>query len=298
MKSVIFILVLLMSFGSFGACVKKHHEPVSLDLYYKPTSEKTGAELKLALNSIIKGHTRYSYTPCVWEILEEADQDPLNPNHVLLIYTGKSVHKACRDRVLRTGERFNQTCLDWWSNSNLNIDGESFSRSNAWNRQHIWSKSHGFKKESQHAYTDIHHIVAADSSVNTDRSDNDFADGGAVDSECSQCREGVGTWEPPATVKGDIARMMFYMATRYEGNDGSGTPDLELVKRTDTPRTSFEDGYGHFGDLCTLLELHEKDAVSEKERNRNNVIHSWQGNRNPFIDHPEFVQKIWCNSCR
>lgn len=298
MKSVMWILVnLIVSFGCLGACQKKFHDPISLEMYYRLAEQKDGIELKKALNTIINGHTRYSYTPCVWEILEEADQDPENPNHVVLIYTGMSVHKSCRDKVLRRGERFNQKCLDWWSNSNLNKNGEPFLRNNAWNREHVWSKLHGFKKESQHAYTDLHHIVAADSSVNTDRSDNDFANGGAADSECLECREGVGTWEPPASVKGDIARMMFYMATRYEGNDGSGTPDLELVKSTNTPRTTFEDGYGHFGHLCTLLEWHLKDAVSEKERVRNNVIYSWQGNRNPFIDHPEFVLKVWRNIC-
>lgn len=298
MKSVIWILVILpMSFSCLGACKKKIHDPISIEMYYKSATNKTGAELKVALNNIIKGHTRYSYTPCVWEILEDADQDPENPKNVVLIYTGKSVNKACRDRVLRRGESFNQECLDWWDNSDFKIDGEPFFRGNAWNREHIWSKSHGFKKESQHAFTDVHHIVAADSSVNTDRSDHDFADGGAVHSECSQCREGFGTWEPPASVKGDIARMMFYMATRYEGNDGSGTPDLELVKSTDTPRTTFDDGYGHFGHLCTLLEWHLKDEVSEKERKRNNIIYSWQGNRNPFIDHPEFALRIWSDSC-
>ena len=83
----------------------------------------------------------------------------------------------------------------------------------AWNREHFWAKSHGFPRKSQCAYTDAHHLRAADKSVNTDRSNNDFSDGGTPDDECTQCREGDGTWEAPDLVKGDIARMMFYMVT-------------------------------------------------------------------------------------
>ena len=92
-------------------------------------------------------------------------------------------------------------------------------------------------------------------------------------------------------VKGDTARMMFYMAVRYEGGDNSSTPDLELVDRTTSSGEVF------FGKLCTLLQWHRNDPVSDAERQRNNVIYSWQGNRNPFIDHPEFVSEIWGGHC-
>jgi endonuclease I len=54
-----------------------------------------------------------------------------------------------------------------------------------------------------------------------------------------------------------------------------------------------EAGYYEMGDLSTLIEWHENDPVDDFEMNRNNVIESIQGNRNPFIDHPEFVNKIW-----
>ena len=85
--------------------------------------------------------------------------------------------------------------------------------------------------------------------------------------------------------------MMFYLVVRYEGNDQSGTPDLELVDRlTHT-------GEPHFGKLCTLVAWHGLDPVSPEERRRNDVVHSWQGNRNPFVDHPEFVQAIWGEEC-
>ena len=78
--------------------------------------------------------------------------------------------------------------------------------------------------------------------------------------------------------------MMFYMATRYEGE--SGDPDLELVDYTGT------DG-PIFGKLSTLIEWNAEDPVDDFERNRNDVVYSYQGNRNPFIDHPEFVDAIY-----
>ena len=249
-----------------ATCTKHGYNRISLSDYYAGTSGLTGASLKVRLNRIIKDHRYYSYTPCVWDILKQADEDPGNPNNVMGIYTGRSIRKTDQD------------------------DGSN--NPDDWNREHIWAKSHGFPKRSQHAYTDAHHIRAADRSVNSERSNNDFADGGRPDDECRQCREGPRTWEAPSRVKGDIARMMFYMAVRYEGNDDSGTPDLELVNRNTSS------GERYFGKLCTLLDWHFQDPVSRPERRRNNIVYSWQGNRNPFIDHPEFVAAIWGASCR
>ena len=257
--------LLIAPLSAQADCRKVEHDPVDLSAYYADTAGRTGEELKSALNEIIRGHKSYSYTPCVWAILEKADQDPANSGNIVAFYTGRSIPKSRRDRGGHDQD--------------------------AWNREHIWSKSKGFPRKSQDAYTDAHHLRAADKSVNTDRSNNDFADGGEPDNECTGCREGDGTWEPPDSVKGDTARMMFYMVVRYEGNDNSRTPDLELVDRL-THR-----GEPHFGKVCTLVDWHQRDPVSAEERSRNDVVHSWQGNRNPFIDHPEFVQAIWGEEC-
>jgi hypothetical protein len=86
-----------------------------------------------------------------------------------------------------------------------------------------------------------------------------------------------------------VSRMMFYMATRYEGENED--PDLELVDYTGTDTdTPF------FGKLSTLMEWNEEDPVDEFERNRNEVVYSYQGNRNPFVDHPDFVNAIYNSS--
>lgn len=261
---VVSILVGLVSYSTASTdCSRDPNIAFNPSQYYLGTESLTGSELKEKLHKRIQGHKRFSYS-CVWEILKEADQDPSNSQNVIGFYTNRPIPKIRRD--------------------------QGGSDQDAWNREHIWAKSHGFRQKYKHAFTDVHHLRATDKSVNNDRGNNDFDNGGERNHECTECREGDGTWEAPDKVKGDLARMMFYMATRYEGTDGE-TPDLQLVDRktaSDTPR---------FGKLCTLLEWHLIDPVSPDERSRNDVIYSWQGNRNPFIDHPEFVQKIWGNEC-
>lgn len=248
-RAVVLVCLMFMAFPVGAACNKKNPPPVNLSDNYSKASGKTGEALKSALNSIFKGHKRFNYTPCVWEILNEADEDPTHSNNVIALYTGHSIPKARQDRG---------------GNDN-----------DAWNREHVWAKSHGFKNKTQHAHTDAHHLRANDKSVNSDRRNNDFDNGDTLDNECTQCRKGDGTWEAPDGVKGDIARMMLYMVVRYEGNDRSKTPDLELVNRV-------------------LVQWHDINPVSDAEKRRNNVIYTC--NSNAFVDHPEYVSLIW-NEC-
>lgn len=247
-----------------SSCTKQAFKPVDLEEYYASTKGLAGQALKAELNAIIRDHRRYSYTPCVWKALEELDEDPENPDNVIAIYTRRSIPKLRRDCGMNDGD--------------------------SWNREHLWAKSHGFPDQGQHAYTDFHHLVPADRSVNSDRSNKDFMDGGMPHPECTECNEADMSWEAPDSVKGQIARMMFYMAVRYEGDDGSGTPDLELVDR-------FTGKEPYLGFLADMKMWHCHFPVAERERVRNDKVHSWQGNRNPFIDHPEFVESVWEFKC-
>ncbi len=228
--------------------------------YYDSTEDLSGDELKTALHNIIKNHTDYPYTDSetdTWDILKESDRDPNNSANVILIYTGESVNAA----------------QEWNGGS-------------GWNREHVWAKSHGFPDDSQDAYRDAHHLRPCDPSVNSARGTKDFDNGGSPHSEATECNTDSDSWEVRPVEKGDIARMMFYMATRYEGE--SGDPDLELVDYTGT------DTYTpYFGKFSTLIQWNFEDPVDDFERNRNEVVFSYQGNRNPFIDHPEFVNSMY-----
>ena len=262
------LLILAAVFvGDAAACTKPALPPYQASVYYADVIGTAGTALRSGLNALLVGHTVHPYSPCVWEILEEADQDPANPANVVTLYSQESIPKVERDAGGNTPDY--------------------------WNREHVWPNSKGFPSKLQAAYTDAHHLHASDKSVNAARESHDFRIGGSPASqpECTGCFEGAGTWEPPDAMKGDVARMLFYMDVRYEGGDASNTPDLVLVDRATVA------GSPNMGYLCTLVDWHLADPVSAKETARNAVIYSWQGNRNPFIDRPEFVLALWGEAC-
>ncbi len=228
--------------------------------YYDSAAGLNGAALKNALHNIIKNHTEYSYDDLRDFILKNTDEDPNNSNNVILIYTGRSQAKST-------------------------FGGGA----NDWNREHVWAKSHGDFGTSAPAGTDAHHIRPSDASVNSTRGNLDFDNGGNPVSEAPGCYYDSDSWEPRDAVKGDVARMMFYMAVRYEGDNGE--PDLELVDYIPSAPNGTEP---FFGKLSTLLQWNHDDPVDNFEANRNNVIYNdYQHNRNPFIDHPEWADSIW-----
>lgn len=240
--------------------------------YYSALNNMSGNQLQQVLNTVIKGHTVYPYnsnSTDVFDILKETDEDPTNSDNVILLYTGRSQKKNYLDSGYQTD--YSQ------------FDGGDGSFGNAWNREHVWPSSYGFGSDEDVAHSDVHHIRPADRSVNSSRGNKYFDNGGEYHTEATLCKTDVDSWEPRDAVKGDIARMLFYMEVRYENNTEY---DLEL-----------EDVIGSstsvFGKLSTLLVWHSEDPVDDFERNRNEVIYGYQGNRNPFIDHPELVDHIW-----
>jgi endonuclease I len=224
--------------------------------YYDAAAGKTGTALKSALHTIISDQTKLSYS-AVWEALKVTDQDPNNSNNVILLYSGIS-----RSKSLNGGDV-----------------GD-------WNREHVWAKSHGDFGTSTGPGTDLHHLRPEDVQVNSIRGNKDFDNGGGSFTNSGGSLTDSNSFEPRDAVKGDVARMILYMAVRYEGTDG--WPDLE-------PNDSVTNGTNPYhGRLSVLKQWHQEDPPSTFERNRNDVIHdSYQHNRNPFIDHPEWVESIW-----
>ncbi|TGN63915.1 ribonuclease [Nocardioides eburneiflavus] len=223
--------------------------------YYAPAVGKTGTALRTSLHDIIDDNTKLSYD-AVWTALKDTDQDPANSSNVIELYTGRSISKS----------------------SNGGSTGN-------WNREHVWAQSRGGFTTSAGPGTDLHHIRPEDVTVNSIRGNKDFDDGGSAVSGCTDCWTDGDSFEPRDAVKGDVARMLFYMAIRYEGDDGF--TDLEMSSTVGTSSS-------RLGDLETLLAWNAADPVSTFEMRRNDRIHAqWQGNRNPFIDHPEWAAAIW-----
>ena len=254
--------------------------------YYDGIEGLSGDALKAVLNDIITNHTEYPYTDDdtdVWDILRDADEDPDNPDHVLTFYTGLSLPKDCQDT--NNPPAF---CT-------MEINGELDTYE--WNREHIWSKSRGDFSNSSDlgAYTDTHHLVAAERTMNSIKNNRLYED--CHDGDDTNIEErGYGNYtcnewsfEPRDEVKGDVARMIFYMAVRYEGEEGD-LVDLEVINDAIQDRDS---KLPFYGDLDDLLRWHTEDPVSEWEILRNQTIYEYQGNRNPFIDLPELVELIW-----
>jgi len=105
--------------------------------------------------------------------------------------------------------------------------------------------SHGFPGSSDWAYTDIHHLRPSDASVNSTRGKKDYDNGRPALSEASGNFSDADSFKPRDSIKGDLARMMFYMDVHYNGNDNTGTDDLTLVNYTGTSGANL-------GSLCTL----------------------------------------------
>jgi len=223
--------------------------------YYAPAIGKTGTALRTSLHGIIDGHTKLSYDQ-VWTALKDTDQDPNNTANVIELYSGRSISKG-----LNGGDP------------------------DDWNREHVWAQSHGGFGTSAGPGTDVHHLRPEDVTVNSTRGNKDFDLGGSAVSQCTDCWTDADSFEPRDAVKGDVARMLFYMAIRYEGDDGY--PNLEL-------NDSINGSTPWHGKTSVLLAWNAEDPVSTFEMRRNDRIHSaWQGNRNPFIDHPEWATAIW-----
>jgi endonuclease I len=241
--------------------------------YYITANAAESSALRAAITTDISAnHKQLTYSE-VWTALTNTDEDPANSSNIILLYSGRSIAKAD------------------------NGSGSASSNQNFWNREHSWAKSHGFPETSQLGYTDIHHLRPTDVSMNSDRGNRDFDIGGTPNTEAPENRSTTDTWEPRDNVKGDVARMMFYMDVRYDAGTESTMPDLILVDSVGTATSTLSDGTGKLGKLCTLFDWHSQDPVDTFETNRNHSIYEYQGNRNPFIDHPEWVDSLYASAC-
>lgn len=263
--------------------------------YYNDANTTSPSALRASLHEIIDDHQRYPYTSSstdTWDILEAADTDPTNPNNVITIYKNASYAK---------------------------VGGGNTS----YNREHSWPKSYGFPTDgsSNYPYTDAHHLFIADSSYNSSRSNKPYANctsacaekttlstagrgGSASESNWTDGSFESGSWQTWSGRKGDVARALMYMAVRYEGGThgttGVSEPDLIL---TDDRTLIGQSNQGanistaYMGLKSVLIQWHKEDPVDALEQAHNDTVYLYQGNRNPFVDHPEWVACVFENNC-
>lgn len=258
--------------------------------YSSITSNMKGDTLKVALYNIIKNHEKQSYDGLELA-MKVTDRDytlsPIGTDdddpYMYLMYADYNGNKSTAQK---------------WSKSHGSY-GTTEQGKYVWNKEHIWAKSNGFDAKSLPAYSDLHHLRASDWKCNNVRSNNPFANVSSHTSsnavlDWTQNRKtdnytSGGVFEPRDSDKGDVARALFYMATRYYSGDGSGGTSLSLTNGTDSSG-------GKWGYLDTLLAWHELDPVDEFEAHRNDLIYEqFQHNRNPYIDHPEYARAVFKN---
>jgi endonuclease I/chitodextrinase len=245
--------------------------------YYNSANGLSGAALKTELSSIItNGHVDKGYSG-LWTAYKttDIDKDYENDASILDIYSEKPVGT----------DPYNYT-------PGTNQCGTYSTEGNCYNREHIVPQS--LFNQASPMVADIHFIRATDGKVNGMRSNYPFGKVGSA-SFTSQNGSKLGTsassgysgtvFEPIDEFKGDVARMIFYFVTRYQSKLSTFSSGNMLGSSTFPGLQTWE--------LNVLLAWHNQDPVSQAEIKRNNASYTFQGNRNPFIDNPNYVNLIW-----
>lgn len=251
--------------------------------YYDAANALTCAPLKTALFNIISAnYTQLSYTPGVWNAYQTTDLHRNDANNADILWDMYSDNPVGPEPYTYT----------------FSIDqcGTYNSEADCYNREHSFPSS--WFNDGYPMYTDLNHLFPTDGYVNNRRGNQPYGEvsaptwssqnGGKLGPNIFPGFSGV-VFEPRNEYKGDLARAHLYMATRYQnlvaGWQGNGNAN-DVLNGTAYP--SFDDW-----DIKLMYKWHTNDPVSQKEIDRNNAVYALQGNRNPFIDHPEYVYMIW-----
>lgn len=218
----------------------------------------TGATLKSQLQSIVSNMTGVNYGNARYSA-PYTDADPNNSGNVILIYNRASVSST------------------WDSGS-------------TWNREHIWPVSRLGVSDPGNSTTNLasdqFNLRPANPSINSSRGNKPFG----MDSTTGAHGHQGSYYFPGDADAGDVARAQFYMSTRYS----------QLVLTDGSPSGT------QMGDLSSLVNYHFRDVPDDFERRRNHAIYGLAGensqaisnphkqsNRNPYVDHPEYVWSVF-----
>jgi endonuclease I len=231
----------------------------------------SGTGLKLAVhNAIKKNHAVLGYAS-LWQSYYTTD---VKPNGKLwdiysYVYTGSQPYEYILG---------NNQC------------GQYSQEGDCYNREHTWPQSYFVNADPM--VCDLHQVFPTDGTVNGIHGNNPYGNvttankttmqGAKSGSSSSYPGYGGDVFEPIDSFKGDIARAYFYMNARYTTEDGGWT-NWTMANGAELKTAAIK----------VLLAWHHLDPVSQKEIDRNEAIFNIQGNRNAFVDHPEFADCIW-----
>ncbi len=287
----------------------------SVAQYYADVDTTTCTTLRTTLHKIIKDHVAFPFDGASgttsWTLVESADQDPANAGKVLDVYRNRSYTKLTD----RAGA----------------ADGLHYAREQAWPSVYGFNGLSGTDGSGNpwSPYTDAHDLFVAAADYRSDRGSKPYAsctlasgcterttdvnggNGGGSGSYPGHSNwfkagatENLGSFEVFDARKGDLARALMYMDLRYDGgvnsNTGQAEPDLVLTDNRALITTTASGSIAataYMGLLANVLTWHAGDPPSAAEQLRNDVVYSYQGNRNPFIDHPEYATCLFSCVC-
>ena len=234
--------------------------------YYNGISANlTGKSLRTQVSDLITDtHKTYTTYDGLANAFKTADADPDKNGNIIWFYTGTSA----------SFKGFGGSVGDT-------------------NREHVWPKDGGdaFPEKSGPG-SDAHHLRPTETQLNSTRGSKSFdevpmtpanlvKENGRTDYP-SKCYSTSTFFYPGEGYRGATARILFYMQTRWG----------------DTYNLTFVDSAGHtktIGKISTLMKWHLQEPPTDEEIRRNEAVYKLQGNRNPFIDHPEYAAAIYCN---
>ena len=254
----------------------------SIPSNYYSTASGNGSTLKTSLYTKISGSTTALSYAGLWTAFNSTD----------IGYNGK-IWDVYSTSVCETSPYTYTYSTDQCGN--YSVEGDCY------NREHSFPQD--WFNSASPMYTELFHIYPTDGKVNGMRSNYPYGVvtsptwtsqlGAKLGNNTSSGYSGI-VFEPVDEYKGDLARTYFFMATRYENIIGgwySNSTQADAILIANNSSTVYKTWY-----LNLMLAWHNQDPISTKEINRNNAIYSLQNNRNPFIDSPQFVKKIWGGS--
>lgn len=259
--------------------------------YYNSATGLSGENLRTALKTIIStGHVKLPYTSTsfdTWDAYQYTDVRPSSPTVIWDMYSDRPSSSPAYTFTLFTSQ-----C------------GTAAAEGDCYSREHCFPKSWwgGADNVSNPQYTDLHHLFPSDQYVNNKK--NNYPIGkvnpsavswtstnGSKIGNCGVTGYTGFVFEPIDEYKGDFARAYLYIITRYKDQvsgwvTANSTTQIADIITGNQYKSWF---------LNMLIDWNNNDPVSAKEIARNDAIYyqTPQHNRNPFVDHPEYVAAIW-----
>jgi endonuclease I len=255
--------------------------------YYNAANSLTCDAKQTALRTIISnGYIDRGYSG-LWTTYATSDILPGSTNKIWCIYTVSNGVSVCGANALTLSDQ------DGGTGGNVPCD--------KYNREHTIPQS--WFNESSPMVSDAFHVLPTDKKINNVHGNQPYGEtNGSIVSAGNGTKYGLSSdpsvpssievMEPTDEFKGDIARIYLYMSTRYGAKVGKANTAESNFVVDDSDYPTYKVPY-----LKMLIRWHNSDPVSQKEIDRNNAVYARQNNRNPYVDHPEYVAQVWNSGC-